>query len=614
MSNIEKRRKEDGLWHRVWAVVRRFFVVIGISVTFSIVMIGISVSQLKNSAVDMPEKILLTYTFSGEVGEVVTAPSLSNPLLRPAVVLQEIITALDDGAKDTRVTGLLVRLQDPQLNLAQVQELRDAITRFRKAGKFAYVYSDSYGGGGGMGDYYLASAFEQIWLQPVGAVAINGIGAQVPFFKTLFDKVGVKADFVHKGIYKSAPESLTETQMTAPTRMMTTEMIKDLSGQIISGIAENRGLTADQVRSFIDQSPYNETDALRLKLVDKIGYLDEVLAAAKEKTAGPDEDAVDLESYIEAMEDTHPKKSGSEFMAQIKKHEKAKKEKSTKVVEKNKIAIVYGVGDIVAHSEKSGGGMAATKVAAAFKLVQKDEAVAAVVFRIDSPGGEPSAAETIRRAMLQTKANGIPIIVSMGGYAASGGYWIASAADKIVAQPATLTGSIGVFGGKFVAAGLFEKIGVNFETISEGKNAAMWSSTATFTPEQRAKFDSMMGDIYDAFLTRVAEGRHMKVEQVQALAQGRVWTGAQAKENGLVDELGGLEHAISLAKAQAKLDPAKEVFIEDFPPRKSTLELFLSMASEGNVSLAPSFKIDVQDILRSVTATDVLKTAPMVVR
>ncbi len=590
-----KRRKEDKYPGRVWGFFQRFFLVIGVATTISVVLFSLTISKmLSYSPPSLPEKILLTFTFNNELAEVTAKPALSQPLLRPASTLHEVTAALKAAAEDDRVKGFVARIEEVNFSTAQVQEVRDAIAEFRKSGKFTYVYSESYGGmASGMADYYLATAFEKIWLQPVGTVSITGIAMQVPFLKNALDKLGVAPDFAHKGIYKSASESLTMTGMSDPHREMMTSLLSDISGQIEAGIAKDRNMDAAAMRRIIDGAPYNDKRALELKLVDQLGYVDQVMDEAKAKVSGPETEPVDLLGYDFVSETREYKKGVGGFVSKFLRKEAP----PSTLKDKAKIALIFGAGDVVPYQNNKGlseGGMAADKVAAAFRAAIKDDDVAAIVFRIDSPGGAPTAAETIRRTVLQAREKGKPVVVSMGSTAASGGYWIAAAADKIVAQPATLTGSIGVFGGKFVLKDFLEKIGVGIETMGSGEDAAMWSATQPFTESQKAKFDAQLGDIYDAFIERVMEGRKMTKEQAESVAQGRVYTGKQAKENNLVDELGGLDTAVEEAKKLAQLEG--DIPVVRFPSRKSTLELFLSLATEG-ASILPGLSISASDLV-----------------
>jgi len=388
--------------------------------------------------------------------------------------------------------------------------------------------------------------------------------------------------------------------MSAPHREMMTGLIDDLAGQIVAGIAADRKMSPDRVRQIVNGAPYNDTEALRLKLVDRVGYYDQALEESMAKAAGAG--IVGLQGYSFTSGTINLNLGVTGFISKFFR----KTDPAYATRNKSKIALIFGAGDIVSYKNKvyagfGESGMSADKIVAAFEAAEKDNAIAAVVFRVDSSGGSPVAAETIRRALMRVQQKGKPVIVSMSGYAASGGYWIAAPADKIVAQPATITGSIGVFGGKFVLAQLWEKIGVNWDSVSSGDNARMWSVNAPFTGREKARFEAMLDNIYESFIVRVMAGRKMTREQVLAVAEGYVWTGRQAKEKGLVDELGGLDTAIELARTAAKLPPGQEVHIERFPAPKSTLELFIQLATEG-VSLAPNISIRAEDILRGLKA------------
>jgi protease-4 len=585
MTYIPQRRIDDSFWGSVKTFFRRFFITIGVGVTISFFFMILTIASIAHRASpSMPDNMILTYTFKTGLAELVSKPALGQPLFRPATTFHGIIDRLTAAAKDDHVKGLVAKLQDIDMAPAQIQELREALQKFRAAGKFTYIYADDFGGfSSGMGDYYLASSFGQLWLQPVGSVALNGVAAEVPFFKGIMDKIGVEAQFNHKGKYKSAPESLTLTGMSGPHREMMESIVNDLADQIIAGIAADRKLTVENLRQLIDGAPYGDNEALKLNLVDKIGYYDQMLEEAKQK-AGKEAETVALTDY------------SSESKMQHKKSKEAGK---------SKIALIIGSGDIIPHASQthaglSGGDMAADKITAAFEDAQKDKHVAAVVFRVDSPGGSPGAAESIRHAVMEMQKAGKPVIVSMGGYAASGGYWVATSADKIVAEPATITGSIGVFGGKFVFTQLWEKLGINWDSVAVGDHARMWSSNTPFTDAEMERFEFLLDKIYDAFVTRVMAGRKMTREQVLAVAEGRVWTGRQAKEKGLVDELGGLDKAIALAKVAAKLKPDEDIPVERFPSQKSPLEMLLEMADDGDVSILPALHINAADILQAL--------------
>jgi protease-4 len=585
-----KRDEEGGFFSGLSKFFKRLFMFVGVMTTLSFLLFMLSIGKLlSGSEQPLPDNIILTYTFKQGLPEIAGGPSLTQPLFRQTATFHEVIDGLFAATKDSRVKAFVARLEDMNLAPAQIQELRSAIAKFRASGKQAYIYADDFGGmSQGMGDYYLAASFGQIWLQPVGAVSINGVAAEVPFLKDLMDKVGVEADFTHKGIYKSAPESLTETGMSAPHREMMTGLVFDLAGQMVTGMAADRKLTEDYVRQLVNYAPYTDADALKFRLVDKLGYYDEMLEQAK---AGSKEaKTVDLMRYGSQMKGDD---EGSFISSYFHKDDDGAQASP-------RVGLIFGSGDIVSyggtHASLSGGNMAADKIVAAFHSAQKDKSIVAVVFRVDSPGGSPEAAETIRRAIVETQAKGKPVIVSMGGYAASGGYWISTPADKIVAQPATITGSIGVFGGKIVLQKLWEKIGVNWDSVGAGQNSRMWSSNVKFSPAEKARFEALMDNIYQAFIARVMEGRKMTREQVLAVAEGHVWTGQQAKQRGLVDELGGLDKAVELAKVAAHLKADQDIPVKRFPGKKSPLEMFTQLLTED--SSIPELEFTAADILQ----------------
>lgn len=628
MTSMPQRRKEDKMPGRIFTFFYRMFFMIGIAAFISLAFLLVTLSRLTSfTPPDLPDNMYLSYTFKSDLAEMVTNPSIMQPLLRPAATLHDVVSALDLAAKDKRVKGFTAKIEDINFSIAQMQELRDAVLRFRKSGKFAYIYSDSIGGfSSGMADYYLASAFDQIWVQPVGVVALGGIASETPFVKGVLDRVGVSAQFAHRGKYKAAPESLTETGMTAPHREMMQSIVSDLSNQMLDGIADARGIDRAALAALADGGLYSDEEALKQKLIDRIGYYDEMLASIGGDDMAPPENTAAAETgdaqnpaeekaaeTMSAAEKGKPESIGLlgySFVNETQSVDRGvsgfvfklmrKEAPPTAHPDKSKIGLIFASGEIIpfrprAQAGLSGASMEANKVVEAFADAAQDPDVAAIVFRIDTPGGSPSAAESIRRAIIKAQEKGKPVIISMSSYAASGGYWLAAPADKIVAQPGTLTGSIGVFGGKFVLAGLWDKIGMNWETVSAGENAGMWSSNRPFTAAELAKFDAMLGHVYDAFVARVAEGRDMTLAEAEAVAQGRVYTGRQAKEVGLVDELGGLDRAVDVAREIAKLPADMDVPLKRFPPRKSTLEMFISLATEGAL-FNPDIQINAKDI------------------
>lgn len=589
----QNRRRDDRPSSRAVRFLTTFFIVLGVLTLLIMFSLGSLASRLMGGVEPepLPKQMILTYTFKSGLLEKVSPPSLSRPSLRGGPVFQEIIAALEAGAKDKRVAGFAARIEDADLSIAQVQELRAAIQAFRASKKPAEIFTSDFSGNGTK-EYYLASAFGKIWLQPAGALGLTGLAAEVPFARDMLDKIGVTASMQHRGSYKSAPESLTDTRMSAPAREAISSLVADLADQIATDISTDRHLKKDALQKIIDTGPYADKEALAMKLVDMLGYRDQMIEGLKK--AAPKAEEVTLDDYAARLGD------GDGWQAPWE--EEARHHGP-------KIALITASGTIVPRA--SGGlkddGIAADRIEKAFDEAAEDPDVMAVVLRLDTPGGSPSAAETIRRAIIKSREKGRPVIVSMGSAAASGGYWVASAADRIIAQPATLTGSIGVFGGKFVLADLWKKIGVNWEAIEAGGHARMFSSNRDFTEEEKARYAALLDNIYDSFVTRVMEGRKMSHENVLKVAEGRVWTGRQAKERGLVDELGGIKEATLAAKKAAKFKPGDDVPLERFPARQSPLAILTQMVGVGGV-YAPTIRIDIPQLL-----SDLGVNAPLMV-
>jgi protease-4 len=465
--------------------------------------------------------------------------------------LRGFLDALDRAGGDPRVKGIYARFGGDTIGIAKGQEVRDAIRAFRAKGKFAIAFGDSFGEfGGGTRPYYIATAFDEIWLQPMGSVGLIGLRSETPFFRGTLDKLGIVPQFEHREEYKTAANSLTETGMTAPQREEVESLLGSVSEQVVRGIAEARGLKEDEVRSLIDRGPFFADDAKAAKLVDRIGYRDEAVARARER-AGSGAELVSAARYLDGAGKPHD--SGP------------------------KIALIYGTGLITAGEGDSasllgGSEMSARELGRAFRQAAADKDVRAILFRIDSPGGSAVASETIWREVARARERGKPVIVSMGEVAGSGGYYVAAPADKIVAEPATLTGSIGVLAGKVVIAGLMQKLGITADTVERGANAGMFSALQEFSPRARQRLDAFLDLTYRGFKERVAQGRHLSADAVEAVAKGRVWSGEEAKTKGLVDELGGYDVALRLAKAAAGIAADKPFRLAVFPRQKATIE------------------------------------------
>jgi len=529
-----------------------FFAVIGF---FTVLLLAgglLAVSGLRSSVTPLPANIILTADLTREFPEGATEDPLRRLVFGARPTLRDALDAVEAAGDDARVKVLLARVGEDGLGLANVQEIRDAVSNFRAKGKLALAFADSFGEfGPGTRPYYLASAFDEIWLQPLGNVGLTGLYTDTPFLKGTFDILGIVPEFDHREQYKTAMNILTESKMTAAHREEVEGLLGSIAGQIVRGIARDRKLPEDDVRAAIDRGPLLGEEAVQAKLVDRLGYRDEAVAHARAR-AGSGAEMVSLATYLERARRPH-------------------REGAT-------IALIYGSGLIVRNgagaSPLSGSHlMSAAELTRAFRSAVRDASVRAILFRIDSPGGSAVASETIWREVVFARERGRPVIVSMGDVAGSGGYYVAAPADKIVAEPATLTGSIGVLAGKLVVSDLLKKIGVSTDSAQIGANAAMFSPTADFSERGHARLEAFLDETYRGFKDHVATGRHMTEEEVEAVAKGRVWSGEEAKARGLVDELGGYAVALRLAKQAANISAEAPVTLTVFPREKGLAEL-----------------------------------------
>lgn len=518
-----------------------------------------------------PSSVVLTLDFSRSVVE----QSESSPFElamedNEPMTLLDILTAIDLAAKDSHVKGLAAKFGGKQPSLAQAQEIRAALARFRESGKFTYAFGTDFGEFGmGSKAYFLASAFENIWLQPVGTVSLTGVALQSPFAKTALDKIGVAADFMQREEYKSFMEVGQRDNFSPLVKAEMQGLVDNLSAQIAEGIATSRKWDIDQVKRLMERGPYTDEEAAQEGLVSRLGYADE-FDSEIERRGGKDAEKLNVESYL----------------GYVLSPLKAKDETS--------VALIYGTGLIMDKGFDGGDFtgeriMGADRISEAFDDAVKDDAVKAIVFRVDSPGGSPAASETIRRAILNAQKRGKPVVVSMGETAASGGYWISMSGDKIIADPGTLTGSIGVVAGKFVVDGLLQKIGVSMDGVSTSPNAGMWSMASSFTPAQRQRLDALLDNTYKTFLTSVSAARKIPMDKMPEVAKGRVFTGEQAVKNGLVDELGGYHEAMKAVRVLLKLADDAPLSLEEYPVPPTPAERFLKLMRKFSAESALAF-------------------------
>jgi len=490
-------------------------------------------------------------------------------LLEPeGFTLRSLVETLDRATADERVVGLFADLGAADHGFAATQELHDAIERFRASGKFAVAYSTSFGEfGGGNESYVLASAFDEIWLQPTGSVGLTGLRADVFFVKGALDTIGVEIEFGRRSGYKTALNSFTERRFTPEHRESLTSMLQDLFDQLVASVAAGRKKSEAEVRQWIDEGPLLAPEALAKGVVDGLGYRDEVLSKVKERSAG-----------------------GASLLFASRYRERAAKPSSTP----HKVGLIEIVGQITAGEGWSDpiGGVStagADTVSAAFQMALADDSIEAILLYVDSPGGSAVASDTIWRQTVRARDAGKPVVVCMGNVAASGGYYVAAGATKIVAQPGTITGSIGVFAGKPYAREMWNDLGVTWDSVSIGKNAGMFSSIERFDAGGRERLELFLEQVYRDFKGKVVQGRGLSEAQVEALAQGRVWTGAQAKAHGLVDALGGLRTGIELVAAELGV-AADELTVMELPPDRDIITQWLAGDERDNSEDGPTIR------------------------
>jgi protease IV len=482
------------------------------------------------------------------------------------LALRDAVAAIHRAAEDPRVAGLIARVQIAAAPPAAVQELREAIAAF-SAVKPSLAWAETYPG---TLSYYLASAFGEVWMQPSGSVGLIGFASNATFLRDALDKAGIEAQFVARGEYKSAANLFTEDGFTDAHREAVTRMLESLQNQVWRAVAESRGIDSDALDALADGAPLLRDEAVASGLVDRIGFRDEAHARMAELVGV--EGVTPEESDSETDSDKAPPRlslaryagaARSRFSPPVPSVP-GRRPKPTLAVVTLEGPIVNGRGgpQFLPFGTSSAGG---DTIAAALREAAGDDSVSAIVLRVDSPGGSVTASETIWREVARARKRGKPVVASMGSVAASGGYYVAMGADAIVANPGTITGSIGVITGKLVVRHLKDRLGVATDAVRTNANADAWSIDAPFTPQQRAHREAEADLFYTDFVERVAEGRNLSTDAVDVVARGRVWTGADALERGLVDELGGLRTAVRRAKVLAGLDEDDDVRVVSYP-------------------------------------------------
>jgi len=488
------------------------------------------------------------------------------------MVLRDTVAAIHRAAEDPRVAGLIAHVQLRASPPAAVQELREAIAAF-SAVKPSLAWAETYPG---TMSYYLASAFGEVWMQPSGSLGLIGFASNAMFLRDALDKAGIEAQFVARGEYKSAANLFTEGGFTDAHREAVTRMLESLQEQVWQAVAESRKVDPGALDKWADQAPLLRDDAVASGLVDRIGFRDEAYARIAEMVGVEDVSDPDVDAPPRLYLARYAGAARSRLAPPVPSVP-GRRSKPTVAVITVDGAIVNGRGgpQFLPLGPSPVGG---DTIAAALRAAAADDAVSAIVLRVDSPGGSVTASETIWREVQRARERGKPVVASMGGVAASGGYYVSMAADAIVANPGTITGSIGVITGKLVVRDLKGRLGVGSDTVRTNANADAWSIDAPFTPEQRARREAEADLFYTDFVERAADGRKLSTEAVDDVARGRVWTGADALARGLVDELGGFRTAVRRAKILAGLDEDADIRIASYPS-SSLLDMVRPRAS-----------------------------------
>ena len=529
------------------AVRRGVWLVIGlIGFAFMISVAGLAFTSLMmGREPQIAGNSTLILKVSGDLQELEPG-GVFGSFLEPPPTVRTLVEALHKAKVDRRVTSVIVRPTGTAALWGKVQEVRDAIVDFRGSGKPIVAYLEY----GGEQEYFLASACDKVFLMPTASLDLTGIASYELFLRGTLDKIGAYPDVLHVGEYKTAANTFTEHTYTPSHKEMAQSLNTDLYEQLVRGLAEARHKSPEEVRALIDHGPYLPEDAIRAGLIDDVAYEDEIDDKVKLGTGT---------SRFVTMNDY--RRIGL---------------RSVGLNKGPRIAVIYAVGVITSGESSydltSGQSVGSDTLVEHLRKVRADNSIKAVVLRVDSPGGSAIASDIIWREVGLTRDRK-PVIASMSDVAASGGYYISMPAQKIVAQPATLTGSIGVVMIKFAIGGTLEKLGMNMERVTSGKYADLWAPDRPFTPEERKKIEESMHATYETFVEKAAAGRKTTPERIDSIAQGRVWTGAQAKQHGLVDELGGLDRAVALAKQAAGIEEKQDVELVVYPPRRSFYEL-----------------------------------------
>ena len=531
-----------------------------------VVVIGVALilAALRQSSPSIRDNSVLALRVAGPLPDYVPDDPLRKLLGAPDYSLSNLVLQFKKAKVDNRIKAVVLEINMSGAGWGKAEEIRDAVADFRTSGKPVYAYMEF-----GMNkEYYIATACDQIYMAPPGELFITGLAADVMFFRGSLDKLGVYPDIYQIGKYKSAGDTFTQKQMTDAHREYINSFIDDLFGRYVGAIAKARGKSFEEAKAMIDEAPFGAEKAKQMGLIDAAVYRDQLDKELKGKFGYKESENLRTVRGAE-YKDVSPESLGLNTG--------------------ERIALIYATGSIGSgRSENSPTGdqsIGSDTLVKALADARDDTSIKAIVIRVDSPGGSGLASDIIWHAVEGAKEKK-PVVISMGDVAASGGYYIATGAHKIVAQPSTVTGSIGVVAGKPVMKGFYDWIGVSNEYVLRGRQAGIFRETEKFSPEERAKFEEWIKNTYyEDFVPKVAKGRNKDFAYIDSIAQGRVWTGSQGKERGLVDEFGGLDHAIDMAKQLAKIPADKGVQRVILPYPRTLLQELLNTGDSTSVEV-----------------------------
>lgn len=535
--------------------------------TFTVALLTTLLTAFAQDTEKPPTNQFVEISISGALSEVKPTFALGTV---PTTPLNNILKSIDKIEENKRIIGVIIRIGGIDTGWGKLQEIRNRLINLRQNGKMVISYLDSANNA----EYLLATATEQIILAPAGTIGLTGLRAEVIFYKGILDKFDIKADLFAIGDYKSAIEPYTRKNMSEAQRQAMTSILDNLHQQQVDMIAAGREhINAERAIELINQGPFTANEAHEVGLVDSLSYYDQLITSLESNHDSKTEFIPNYGKKAVTQPDLGTFTGLMKFISMFTKPTTQSKKNNTP-----KIALIYATGPIMPNHPQIpfgiGEGITPHRIIDALQTARKDESVRAIVIRVDSPGGSALASDLIWHEVKQAQEQK-PTIVSMSDVAASGGYYISAAATEIVAQPGTITGSIGVLGGKLNLKGIYNKVGLTKDIITRGKNADIYSDYSNFSQSERQKIEKMLHKVYDDFVNKVAEGRQKTYDEIHQIAQGRVWTGQQAKELGLIDWLGGLDTALAIAKKHVSISHDEPIEIITLPKPKPLLEILM---------------------------------------